>query len=172
MHENSKRSVCADGGSGGYGNAGNWCGRGDKGTDCGGGKHPGVQLCLSQRRQKEIMTVAYTNTVYNEKDYNTLCRIVEAEAGGEDTVGKIMVANVILNRWLTANFRTRSRGSVSSGQFSPDVQREDQPGEDLVGYPGGGETGTGAGRIIPTARCILRPDGMRPPPICAGLTGA
>ena len=48
--------------------------------------------------QKEIMTVAYTNTVYNEKDYNTLCRIVEAEAGGEDTVGKIMVANVILTQ--------------------------------------------------------------------------
>ena len=59
--------------------------------------------------QKEIMTVAYTNTVYNEKDYNTLCRIVEAEAG---------------------------------------VQREDQAGEELVGYPGGGETGTGRGGLF------------------------
>lgn len=70
--------------------------------------------------QKEIMTVAYTNTVYNEKDYNTLCRIVEAEAGGEDTVGKIMVANVILNRVAHSKFPdTVTEVVYASGQFSP-----------------------------------------------------
>lgn len=34
----------------------------------------------------------------SDTDYNTLLRIVEAEAGGEDLKGKILVANVIMNR--------------------------------------------------------------------------
>lgn len=32
------------------------------------------------------------------QDYDTLLRIVEAEAGGEDEDGKLLVANVVLNR--------------------------------------------------------------------------
>ena len=72
--------------------------------------------------QKEIMTVAYTNTVYNEKDYNTLCRIVEAEAGGEDTVGKIMVANVILNRVAHSQFSPVSSGKINRVKISSDTQ--------------------------------------------------
>lgn len=34
----------------------------------------------------------------SEEDYKVLLRIVEAEAGGEDTTGKMMVAGVVLNR--------------------------------------------------------------------------
>lgn len=34
----------------------------------------------------------------SDKDYDTLLRIVEAEAGGEDQNGKLLVANVVLNR--------------------------------------------------------------------------
>lgn len=34
----------------------------------------------------------------SEKDYEALLRIVEAEAGGEDQNGKLLVANVVLNR--------------------------------------------------------------------------
>ena len=34
----------------------------------------------------------------SERDYDVLLRIVEAEAGGEDARGKILVANVVLNR--------------------------------------------------------------------------
>ena len=34
----------------------------------------------------------------SETDYETLLRIVEAEAGGEDENGKLLVANVVLNR--------------------------------------------------------------------------
>lgn len=34
----------------------------------------------------------------SEKDYDALLRIVEAEAGGEDQNGKLLVANVVLNR--------------------------------------------------------------------------
>lgn len=33
-----------------------------------------------------------------EKDYEALLKIVEAEAGGEDQNGKLLVANVVLNR--------------------------------------------------------------------------
>ncbi len=33
-----------------------------------------------------------------DKDYDALLRIVEAEAGGEDQNGKLLVANVVLNR--------------------------------------------------------------------------
>ena len=70
--------------------------------------------------QKEVMTVAYTNTVYNVRDYDTLCRIVEAEASGEDMVGKIMVANVILNRVAHEKFPDSVYEVVyAKGQFSP-----------------------------------------------------
>lgn len=34
----------------------------------------------------------------SDKDYEALLRIVEAEAGGEDQNGKLLVANVVLNR--------------------------------------------------------------------------
>lgn len=44
----------------------------------------------------------------SDKDYENLLAIVEAEAGGEDLDGRIMVANVILNR-------------VASDQFPDDV---------------------------------------------------
>jgi N-acetylmuramoyl-L-alanine amidase len=36
--------------------------------------------------------------ILTEKDYLSLVRIVEAEATGEDMIGKILVANVVLNR--------------------------------------------------------------------------
>lgn len=38
------------------------------------------------------------------QDYENLLRIVEAEAGGEDRKGKLLVANVILNRVLDEQF--------------------------------------------------------------------
>ena len=47
-----------------------------------------------------------TGLVYNlcEEDYDILLRIVEAEAGGEDEDGKLLVANVILNRVNSEGF--------------------------------------------------------------------
>ena len=38
------------------------------------------------------------------KEYNVLLRIVEAEAGGEDIIGKMLVANVIMNRVNSSRF--------------------------------------------------------------------
>lgn len=40
----------------------------------------------------------------SEEDFNVLLRIVEAEAGGEDEEGKLLVANVVLNRVNSEKF--------------------------------------------------------------------
>ncbi len=40
----------------------------------------------------------------SEEDYEVLLRIVEAEAGGEDEDGKLLVANVVLNRVSNKSF--------------------------------------------------------------------
>lgn len=44
------------------------------------------------------MTMAQNPKLMSDTDYDTLLRIVEAEAGGEDLKGRILVANVIMNR--------------------------------------------------------------------------
>lgn len=43
-------------------------------------------------------SLAASPKIMSDTDYETLLRIVEAEAGGEDLKGKILVANVIMNR--------------------------------------------------------------------------
>lgn len=40
----------------------------------------------------------------SQEDIEALCKIVEAEAGGEDRKGKLLVANVIINRVKSKNF--------------------------------------------------------------------
>lgn len=60
----------------------------------------------------------------NEEEINILLRIVEAEAGGEDIEGKLLVANVVLNRVENEEFPDTVREVVfqrSKGvtQFSP-----------------------------------------------------
>lgn len=59
-------------------------------------------------------------------DYNVLLKIVEAEAGGEDLTGKMLVANVILNRVKNDQFPNTVTEVVyqktnGSAQFSPTV---------------------------------------------------
>ncbi|MBD5508354.1 MAG: cell wall hydrolase [Lachnospiraceae bacterium] len=62
----------------------------------------------------------------SDKDYEALLRIVEAEAGGEDQNGKLLVANVVLNRVNNERFpdtvwdvvMQREQGIA---QFSPTV---------------------------------------------------
>lgn len=55
-----------------------------------------------------------------ENAYNVLCRIVQAEAGGEDMLGKQMVADVIINRVKSSKFPNSVEGVVFQGtQFSP-----------------------------------------------------
>lgn len=63
---------------------------------------------------------ASDEVVLSESDYNTLLRIVQAESGGCDIVGKILVANVILNRVESDEFPDSIHGVVyQKSQFSP-----------------------------------------------------
>ncbi len=54
---------------------------------------------VQEAAPEEVPTEAVeANFNLDEQEYQVLLRIVEAEAGGEDTVGKMLVANVIMNR--------------------------------------------------------------------------
>lgn len=56
----------------------------------------------------------------DEKDCGILERIVEAEAGDQTVKGRILVANVIINRMKSEEFPDTVRGVVfAPGQFSP-----------------------------------------------------
>lgn len=63
-------------------------------------------------------------TRMSDKDYENLLAIVEAEAGGEDVEGRIMVANVIFNRVANEQFPGDVTGVIwdrrgGSIQFAP-----------------------------------------------------
>ena len=69
-------------------------------------------------REKELVRKKLPQL--SQKDYEILCRIVQAEAGGEDALGKQMVADVIINRVKCARFPNSVEGVVFQGtQFSP-----------------------------------------------------
>lgn len=60
----------------------------------------------------------------SEADYTALLKIVEAEASGEDMTGRILVANVVLNRVKSSKFPDTVEGVVyqragGKAQFSP-----------------------------------------------------
>lgn len=56
-----------------------------------------------------------------EKEYEELCRIVQSEAGNQDIIGKVLIANVIFNRIESYRFEADNVHDVifASGQFSP-----------------------------------------------------
>ena len=58
------------------------------------------------------------------QEYQILLKIVEAEAGGEDTIGKMLVANVVMNRVRSSHFPDTVTEVVyqrhnGKAQFSP-----------------------------------------------------
>ncbi len=56
----------------------------------------------------------------SKEDFEILCRITEAEAGGEDTKGRTLVANVIMNRVRDKRFPNSVRDVVfQPDQFEP-----------------------------------------------------
>lgn len=70
-------------------------------------------------RKAEEEKAAHATSV-NQDDYQVLLKIVQAEAGVCDDKGKILVANVILNRVKSGKFPDTVRGVVySPSQFSP-----------------------------------------------------
>ena len=62
-----------------------------------GSEETGVQAAAETAMEQEE-PVREVFTGYSESDYNVLLRIVQAEAGNCDIEGRVMVANVILNR--------------------------------------------------------------------------
>ena len=61
------------------------------------------------------MVISLTNG-----ELDLLERLVQCEAGGEDIVGKILVANVVINRVNNGRFANTVEGVITaSGQFSP-----------------------------------------------------
>ena len=85
-----------------------------------------VFLQYSQEKKKMNSCPAqYLNKLLSvEEDYDILLRIVEAEAGGEDEDGKLLVANVVLNRMNSEAFPNTVKEVVMQRngrvtQFSP-----------------------------------------------------
>lgn len=58
----------------------------------------------AENLNSQSMTMAAAPKMMSDTDYDTLLHIVEAESGGEDIKGRIMVANVIMNRVESPQF--------------------------------------------------------------------
>ena len=58
----------------------------------------------------------------SDKDYDALLRIVEAEAGGEDQDGKLLVANVVLNR-VNSELFPNTAAAVERALYGEDISR-------------------------------------------------
>ena len=74
----------------------------------------------AQAKMEETIEKANGTLAYSEEDYQILLRIVQAEAGICDDKGKILVANVILNRVQSEEFPNTIKNVVyQRSQFSP-----------------------------------------------------
>ena len=77
-----------------------------------------------ERLKDESIGMSESHLTMSDEDYETLLKIVEAEAGGEDEMGKILMANVIFNRIKHPEFPSTVTEVVwqnvaGSPQFSP-----------------------------------------------------
>ena len=65
-----------------------------------------VVACVSSGQRVVDYEVLEQDVKYSlsNTDYDSLLRIVEAEAGGEDEEGKLLIANVVLNRMNNEKF--------------------------------------------------------------------
>ena len=89
-----------------------------------------VALAMAEVKERDVeLMTSDTDHIVNyhgrrfaitDDEYQVLLKIVEAEAGGEDIVGKMLVANVVLNR-LEIGFGGDTISDVvfDEGQFSP-----------------------------------------------------
>lgn len=74
----------------------------------------------AQAKLEDTIEKANGTLAYSEEDYQILLRIVQAEAGICDDKGKILVANVILNRVQSEEFPNTIKNVVyQRSQFSP-----------------------------------------------------
>lgn len=91
-------------------------------------KHEMPAVCASvepvQNEVQKPPANPYGSIAISEEDYDALLRIVQAEAGGEDEQGRILVAEVILNRVLADEFASTVHDVIfeksgGSSQFAP-----------------------------------------------------
>lgn len=84
-----------------------------------------LQNISSPKRTVSYNVLVNENAIFlDEESYDILCRIVEAEAGNEDEKGRMLVANVVMNRVESSRFPNTVKGVVfqkNGGvcQFSP-----------------------------------------------------
>lgn len=89
-----------------------------------------TSIVMDESKAVPVQRVVDVNVLESERikiskeDYEVLLKIVEAEAGGEDEEGKLMVANVILNRVENPQFPDTVKEVVfqrenGTSQFSP-----------------------------------------------------
>ncbi len=79
---------------------------------------------LGESHNVNTVTASSGVRTLSDEDYEALCRIVHCEAGNQDAVGKILVANVILNRVDNERFPNSVKEVVfqktgNCVQFSP-----------------------------------------------------
>lgn len=80
-----------------------------------------ADICMPDKRVNGLVTKYREEINISKKEKNILCRIVEAEAGGENISGRMLVANVIINRVLCDEFADDIEGVVfahSGGRVS------------------------------------------------------
>ena len=78
------------------------------------------QKALEEERRREEEKKAASRKAVSDDDYQVLLRIVQAEAGVCDEKGKILGANVVLNRVKSQEFPDSVRSVVyEPSQFSP-----------------------------------------------------
>ena len=69
-------------------------------------------------KAKEVYSTIYHNVT--SKDFSNLCRIIESEAGNQGEKGKLLVANVVLNRVKSSKFPDTITSVIfQKGQFQP-----------------------------------------------------
>ncbi|MBQ6887578.1 MAG: cell wall hydrolase [Lachnospiraceae bacterium] len=89
-----------------------------------------TSIFMDESKEVSVQRVVDVNVLETERiqiskeDYDVLLKIVEAEAGGEDENGKLLVANVILNRVEDSKFPDTVKDVVfqqdnGTSQFSP-----------------------------------------------------
>lgn len=82
------------------------------------------EIIAGNQPHLQIQSMEREGIVLAEEEKMILYKIVEAEAGGEDRTGKILVANVVLNRLENEKFPNTIEGVVFQreggvAQFSP-----------------------------------------------------
>ncbi|MBE5921805.1 MAG: cell wall hydrolase [Lachnospiraceae bacterium] len=80
------------------------------------------KAAAEKKSNNKKLTATYKSSItgISDEDYNNLLRIVEAEAQNQGDIGKILVANVILNRVESSRFPNDITDVIfQKGQFSP-----------------------------------------------------